>query len=447
VPPVRRLAPLLPARRAAVRRLAPLLSARRAAVRRLAPLLSARRAAVRRLAPLLSARRAAVRRLVPLSLALLAGAAALAASGAAQEPAPPPPPAPPALAIGLAEANPALIAPGRVRPGFRRWRDRTAALRPRYFRLLVDWSNVQPSGRRPPDWRRYRDGCARGRPPCAPHRGLGAVLRAVGRRQRADGGWEVVVSPYFAPRWATAARRGCPSGRRIRIRPYRRFLRSLAALGRREGVPLRLWSPWNEPNHPAFLRPQRTSCARDSRSVAPAAYADLVRAARSELGPDVQLLIGELAGYRHPRRTATGVVEFVRGLPQDVACAGSIFGQHMYVGTGRSRLGGDLRESGQPELLAALQRALDAHGCPVQHRIWITETGAFPRARACERMHAALTTWARDPRVDAAFQYTVREDPVFRTGLVTERFDRTRPAYAAWRAWAASPAAEPADPC
>ncbi len=56
---------------------------------------------------------------------------------------------------------------------------------------------------------------------------------------------------------------------------------------------------------------------------------------------------------------------------------------------------------------------------------------------------------ARDPRVDAAFQYTVREDPKFRVGLVTERFDRTRPAYAAWLAWARAPtAAGPSEePC
>jgi hypothetical protein len=386
--------------------------------------------------------------------ALLAAAAAAIATGtgAAQEPPPRDAVPPPSLEIGLAEANPSLIAPGRVRPAFRRWRDRTAALRPRYFRLLVDWSNVQPSGRRPPDWRRRRDGCARGRRPCAPHRGIGAILRAIARRQRADGGWEVVVSPYFAPRWATTAvRGGCPrGGRRIRLRAYRRFLRSLAALGRREGVALRLWSPWNEPNHPTFVSPQRTSCARDSRSVAPAAYARVARAAAAELGPDAQLVLGELAGYRRPQRTATGVVEFVRGLPRDVACASSVWGQHTYVGSGSQRLAPDLGDSGQPTLLLALRRALDAHGCPAQHRIWITETGAFPRPRACARMHAALSNWSGDPRVDAAFQYTVREDPAFRTGLVTERLNRTRPAYAAWRAWATRPdpaAPPPADPC
>jgi hypothetical protein len=377
-----------------------------------------------------------------------------AASAGAQEPAPPAPPAPPgdaALAIGIAEANPALIEPGSARPGFRRWRDRTAALRPRYFRLLVDWSKAQPSARRPPDWRERRDGCARGnRRPCARHRGIGALLRALRRRQEADGGWEVVVSPYYAPEWATTRKRGCPAGRRIRIRPYRRFLRSLAALGRRERVPLRIWSPWNEPNHRAFLRPQRARCDSRSPSLAPAAYAALFRAARAELGPDTDLLAGELAGYSRPRRDATGVVEFVDGLPRDVVCDAAVWSQHLYVGSGSSRLAADLGGAGQPELLAALQRALDARGCARQHRIWITETGAFPRPRACRRMHAALDTWARDPRVDAAFQYTVREDPKFRVGLVTERFDRTRPAYAAWRAWALRARAggpPPEDPC
>ncbi len=383
------------------------------------------------------------------ALGVLAAVAALLAcvpAARAQEP----PAADAPLAIGLAEYNPSLITPAQVARPFRRWRDRTAALRPRYFRLLVDWSDVQPSARRRPDWRKRRDGCVRDLRPCSPYRGIGAVLRAVRRRQQRDGGWEVVVTPYFAPRWATSRRSGCPNGGRIRLRPYRRFLRSLQALGRRERVQLRLWSPWNEPNHPAFLRPQRSRCSRRSPSVAPAAYARLVRAARAELGPEAEVVVGELAGYRTARPTGTSVVEFVEGLPQDVVCGSRVWAQHTYVyGRRRGDFAADLDPGGNEPLLRALQSALDARGCPEQHRIWITETGAFPHRRACQRMDSALRTWAEDPRVDAAFQYLVREDPKYRTGLATPTLRRARPAYAAWRAWARAPtAAGPSEePC
>jgi hypothetical protein len=37
--------------------------------------------------------------------------------------------------------------------------------------------------------------------------------------------------------------------------------------------------------------------------------------------------------------------------------------------------------------------------------------------------------------VDAAFQYTFRDDPVFPVGLVDERFTKTWPAYDLWKAW------------
>ena len=64
--------------------------------------------------------------------------------------------------------------------------------------------------------------------------------------------------------------------------------------------------------------------------------------------------------------------------------------------------------------------------------IWMTETGAgAPRTatartggrpaeiRGCRAVHRILKSWYRDPRITAAVQYTLREDDVFPTGLVT----------------------------
>jgi hypothetical protein len=99
-------------------------------------------------------------------------------------------------------------------------------------------------------------------------------------------------------------------------------------------------------------------------------------------------------------------------------------------------------------------RALDGHGCPTRHRIWITETGAglpsvalsagarsSSRPRACRELHARLRKWWEDPRVDVAVQYTWREDDLFRAGLVSTDLSAALPTLPAWQAWSRRPAA------
>jgi hypothetical protein len=43
--------------------------------------------------------------------------------------------------------------------------------------------------------------------------------------------------------------------------------------------------------------------------------------------------------------------------------------------------------------------------------------------------------WWEDPRVTIAFQYTVREDDKFPTGLVSTDLTHERPALKEWTAW------------
>ena len=57
-------------------------------------------------------------------------------------------------------------------------------------------------------------------------------------------------------------------------------------------------------------------------------------------------------------------------------------------------------------------------------------------------MDGALRFWAKDPRVDAAFQYTFREDTSFPVGLADASLDRLYRSYDAWQAWSA-PGAPP----
>jgi hypothetical protein len=367
-------------------------------------------------------------------------------------------------AIGITEASPALVwAPGarrREAEPFQSERAGLAALHPRYYRLQVDWSLVQPRPDAAPNWDRADPGCARAARPCAPYRGVREQLRAVRSRQRKHGGWEVVVNFLYTPPWAARAPGGCepgfvdPTYRQIApsaLPAYRALIASLLSLGRQEGVELRYWSAWNESNYRGFASPQRAGCSSGSRLLAPAYYADLVRALRAELTAAPgrhEVLLGELSDARASTPKATSAEEFIRELPRDVICSSELWSQHLYLGDA-----GDL---------GPIEAALDARGCPRRHRIWVTETGAGgprpggPRPtdaaslRAqCRGMDALLRGWRDDPRVDAAFQYSYREDPAFPVGLADASLARRYPVYDVWLAWGrrrGSTAAAPALP-
>lgn len=398
-----------------------------------------------------------------LAALLLAVVVAVGGCGAEVDPTPVPVRAP--LATGITEGNPALLAPGAVPAAFAPWRDQLAALRPRYVRILVDWEKVQPQPGAPPRFDLPGDGCMRGTPPCAPNLGIRDLLRALAaRRATGQPGWEPVVVLYGTPEWA--ARRpvapvvpgdgDCGVSSRAREPDpvaYRALVEALRAEAREDGAPVRWWAPWNEPNHPAFLAPQRERCAADSPSRAAEAYARIVRAFRAVRQPGERILLGETAGYDEPRASASSVAEFITGLPRDVVCASSSWAQHVYVaepGTDAADrsgapLAGDADAAGSPTLLAAVFAALDRRRCPVRHRMWLTETGVGgPRPgrdrptgdaalrRQCQAMVAALTRWRRDPRIAAALQYSFREDPAFPVGLADAGLTRRYAPYAAW---------------
>ncbi|MBX5442402.1 MAG: hypothetical protein IRZ32_12865, partial [Solirubrobacteraceae bacterium] len=345
------------------------------------------------------------------------------------------------LVAGLTEANPHLIAPGDRPPAFAPWRDRVAALGLSYLRVLVDWRRVQPSPDAPPDLAQPADGCLRGVPPCAPFAGIADQLRAA-----RDAGLTPVVVVLDTPEWAAAPARGCEAreaGPRARmpadLGAYRALVRAVLELGRAEGVELPWWAPWNEPNHPLFLGPQRAACDAGRPALAPGLYAELARAMAAELAAapgEQRLVLGEVAGFDAPRRDAAGAAEFAAALPRDVACADGVWGLHAYVRV-EDELAADAQAPGAGALLDAVAAALDGHGCPGgPPPIWITETGTDPAAGAdgCRAMAQALAAWRDDPRVQAAFQYTFREDTAFPVGLADAGLTRLEPAYAAWLA-------------
>ncbi|MEA2246152.1 MAG: hypothetical protein QOH46_681 [Solirubrobacteraceae bacterium] len=360
------------------------------------------------------------------------------------------------LAVGLTETSATLLwspeAQPELPPAFAPWRDRLTALRPRYFRLLVDWSTLQPDPAQPPNWTIPADGCVRGRQPCAPFAGITDILRAVASQQKAGRGFEVLVSLLHVPPWAAAPPSGCERpGAEPRSRPitdagldgYRALIRSLAALATSEGVTLRWWSPWNEPNGTFFISPQRAACDRSSPPVSTAVYTRMARAMKAELDAipgDQRLVIGELAGFPGPLTRGSGVEEFFDALPDDVVCSAAVYGQHAYA------------ERGKPESAQGpvdeLEAALDRRPCARDRPIWITETGVGgpdvggDRSGGdgalrvdCRALDAALRRWDLDPRVEAAFQYLFRDDPVYPVGLADVGLTRVWPAYDLWLAW------------
>ena len=126
--------------------------------------------------------------------------------------------------------------------------------------------------------------------------------------------------------------------------------------------------------------------------------------------------------------------EFIAGLPQDVVCASSVWSQHAYIG-------GD-------DPVEPVAQALAARGCPHRSRSGSPRPASAPRLRTCpsadaiadeqegcRKLHERLVTWFNDPRVTVAFQYTLREDDKFPTGLFSTDLSTPRPTLGEWAAW------------
>ena len=119
------------------------------------------------------------------------------------------------------------------------------------MRLLVDWAALQPDPRRPPALDAPVSGCARRVGPCGPYAGIREELAAIASQQRAAGAgagaFQVVIEIFGTPAWAARAPSGCEGSHGgtfsrtpspAAIAGYRALIRSLLALGAREGVAL-----------------------------------------------------------------------------------------------------------------------------------------------------------------------------------------------------------------
>ena len=379
-------------------------------------------------------------------------------------------------ALGLTEDNAELLwspdqEPRRGGARFASARRELTALHPTYVRLLVDWAALQPDPGLPPRLEARVSGCARAVGPCAAYAGIRDELAAIASQQRestagsgsaARTDFQVVIDIMGTPAWAARRLSGCqhagakPASQapaQSALAEYRVLIRSLLARAAREGVALEWWSPWNEPNDPVFLSPQRGSCSKDAPPLAPALYSELARAMAGELrahGGQHHLLLGELNAYSSGSHDRLSASEFVAALPADVICLGDAWSIHAYASPAAATV----------DPVAALEAALDARaGCARGARVWITETGAgaphpgSPRRAfaaddqaGCRALGSQLLRWSRDPRVGAILQYTFREDPAYPVGLIGAELSHVYPTYRLWLEWSRRKAAGEAPP-
>lgn len=380
---------------------------------------------------------------------------------------------PPSLAVGLDTGDAAVLTPpgdpvAAIAPAFDAARATVDAIAPTFVRVEVRWDLLQPDAATPLDPSRpTSDGCGRERtPPCAAPVTLAATLGAVAAAQRAHPGrFRLLLTFWGMPAWAgdrAAGDRCGPAPVRDGARPlapgreadYRAAIRAVAAAAGAAGARVDGWTPWNEPNAPYFLSPQRTACRDDAAPSSPAAYARMAVAMDEQLrtlDPRARgrLVLGELASWAAPSGRAVPADEFLRALPDDVLCRAAVVTLHGYL-EARPR-------SGRGEPVAAGLRELDRRPCLDGRPAWITETGVgAPRgggrrdvstrvlASECRLLHGQLLRWYHDPRVTAAFQYSLREDRFFPVGLLDERLRRSFPAAEVWKAWGG--ARDPAGP-
>ena len=157
-------------------------------------------------------------------------------------------------------------------------------------------------------------------------------------------------------------------------------------------------------------------------------------------------MLGELAGLDESKTKSTSIREFLRELPTSIVCGSTILSQHGYI-TGINPVDDAAKGAARPQVPQEARRVDDrdrrrraARGPGQAH------VTAPAERRACRQLHRRLVQWYDDPRVTAAFQYTFREDDIFRTGLVTTALDRAFPVLKEWQAWGGTARPKPEDP-
>jgi hypothetical protein len=318
-------------------------------------------------------------------------------------------------------------------------------------RALVYWENftARPNSRHHPRFDRAN-------PDAYPADTWGLLDRLIESTQRR--GMQVQLTPTGpVPKWATKRRRG-----HLNTPSAREFGRWVKALARRYGDRVDLWSIWNEPNHPAFLKPQYKS----GRPASPRIYRRLYRAGERAIhrvpgGSKDLVLFGETAPIGNVNLVSPlGFLRKATCLNADYHKARSCkklridgYAHHAYT-----RKNGptfvhpdedDVSIGALSRLVAALDKAARAGVVDKHLPIYLTEFGIQSKPdpiagvslkRQAEYLAISERMAYANPRVVAFSQYLLRDDKPrrhvpraqrysgFETGLETSK-GRRKPSY------------------
>ena len=356
------------------------------------------------------------------------------------------------LAIGMTEINPDLFWHGKDVGAFgavaRPPRGAQAAALPPHRRLGA----LQPDPAQPRYWTMPADGCMRGQPPCRPFSGIRDILRAIalpaagGQRLRGDGRR---LRRARLGRRARAAAASATTSRRARARSatqglvaYQKLVGSLQDLARREGVDIRWWSPWNEPNGTFFISPQRAGCDGSSKPLSPAVYTKLARAMRAELEQPGQQTRRRRA-RRARGRAQVGSVdqEFFDGAARRRGLHAVVFAQHAYAERGderrRPRRGRAAR--GRPRQAPVRARASRSGSPRPASAARTSATSARPRDASiradCRALDVAAAPLGRRPARRGRLPVHVPRRPGLPGRPRRRRLTQAWPAYDLFKAW------------
>jgi len=189
-----------------------------------------------------------------------------------------------------------------------------AALGADRVRLTAGWSAIAP---RPRARRMPRGRFAGANPATYPADAWSALDTAV--RAARDAGLKVQLDiGFWAPRWAV--RRAAPSGRDRWWPDARLFGQFAHAVAERYRTQVDMYTPWNEPNHLAFLAPQWTPDGRGGyRPESPHVYRAMYEAAYRAIkavDPRNVVLLGNTSseGSSVPGRDGVPPLQFLRTL-------------------------------------------------------------------------------------------------------------------------------------
>lgn len=317
-------------------------------------------------------------------------------------------------------------------------------------RVLMNWSSIAPRSESAtrPDF----DATDPGAYPASGWGRYDNLLQAAGAR-----GIEVYVTLTGpAPRWATRRKRD-----NLTDPSASEFEAFATAAGRRYGEQVAIWSIWNEPNQPQFLKPQ----FRRGRPASPAIYRRLYLGGQKGLqasgnGADT-ILLGETSPRGNSRIVAPlaflrGTLCLSRSYRRSRRCgriATSGYAHHPYTTSSGPRFRPPNPDDVTIGVLSRLTRALDRAGrARAVSRglgVYLTEFGiqsapdpiAVSQAQQAEFLAISERLARLNKRVRAFSQYLMRDDDPnaggeryggFESGL--RRFDgRPKPAYDGFR--------------